>query len=191
MTTIAYTAGVIAADTFCGAGTNYIGDFIKIARVGGVLFGASGYASEACAFLRAAAAGELQNGKLFKDDGDGQSGRGISIDGAGLLTEYDSDGHHVIIPAHECYAIGSGKELAIGAMLSGASAPEAVLAAGRLDRYTGRLVLSIPRHTGVATWSALVGGKRACVEARGRRTGDVGLELMEDIRWATGALGLN
>lgn len=129
MTIIAYKDGVLAADRLMTVnGGTIVGEVRKIARSvsGYVLGGAAGSAGYAAAFLKwilnEAPPGEEPTPK----QGDGLYDRGILIRAAdpNVIEVHEPDGTHTINV--ECYALGSGRELALGAMDFGATAEEAV-----------------------------------------------------------------
>lgn len=141
MTTIAFKAGVIAADTLATWGNSRDGEFTKIARRGPFLAGVSGAVAPCQRFLDWFVSGM---------EGDPPP-----------MPEGDALAHGIIItPADECltwgprgwertrvetYALGSGADYATGAMAMGATAEEAVRVAMRFDTKTGGEVLSLRR----------------------------------------------
>jgi ATP-dependent HslUV protease subunit HslV len=130
----------MAADTQMVQGTAVIGSFTKIARrdSDGALAGACGNAGFVAAFL-----------EWFKGDGsstpphqDQESGdRGVIVDKTGAVKMFESSGSFDV--GTGWFAIGSGKEFALGAMDVGASSIEAVIAATLRDPYSGGDVICL------------------------------------------------
>lgn len=137
MTTIAYRAGVMAADTRAYSGDKVpIGFKTKIHRLSdGSLFGCSSSSVGADGLLRRWVDGGCQPCK--SDD--------LKPDGFQLLlirpsgdVFYAKDNMELTGPLSAAYfAIGSGDQFALGAMAVGASAKKAIEAAATLDPWTG------------------------------------------------------
>jgi len=136
MTTVAYKDGILAADT------RQIGDYIdqhhatKIYEIGSAKIGFCGSVSQALIFI-----------KWFKDQTRDKphyeqlkNFEALVIRG-GRAYAYDGN-CEAVATGHPC-AIGSGCHFAMGAMLAGASAVEAVKIAMKLDENTGGKVKSI------------------------------------------------
>jgi hypothetical protein len=132
MTTIAYRAGVIAADTLTTSGKDVVGYAVKVGGRNGVLWAASGDAAW---------------GKRFRDwmaggmPGDCPAPPNEMTGGFAVLP----DDSVVCFHANGCerrtglpfWADGSGADYALGAMQAGADARGAVEAALRWDRNSG------------------------------------------------------
>lgn len=144
MTTIAYRAGVLAADTAATRGTVVVIGVVKIAHAPSDdrLAGAVGDAGYNGAFLRWFLAGAEGEPPEAKKDGDGYD-TGLIFMPDGEVRLYEPSGWFSMRPAY--YAIGSGKEMALGAMFHGASAEDAVKAAMAHDPYT-RGPMTVLRH---------------------------------------------
>lgn len=134
MTTIAYRDGVLAADQAATRGTVIISGVIKAARASnGDLIAAAGDAGYNGAFLRWAEAGCAGDPpKANKEDNGWDTGLIFKADGTLIL--HEPSGWFTMRPAY--YAIGSGKDIALGVMFAGGSAEQAVLAAIEHDFYT-------------------------------------------------------
>ncbi len=67
----------------------------------------------------------------------------------GLLAVYCPTSPHPIVPSSHCInAMGSGEQFAMGAMLGGCSAEQAVIIASQLDANTGEVGQVIPLSSG-------------------------------------------
>lgn len=145
MTTIAYRDGVLVADTCANRGGVIFSGITKIVRLSdGRLAGAAGGAGYNGAFLRwceAGCVGDVPEAKA--EDNNFDTGLIFCPDGELIL--YEPGGHFSQRPPY--YAIGSGKEIAAGALWAGASAEMAVMAAAEHDPYT-RAPLTILEHSG-------------------------------------------
>lgn len=144
MTTIAYTAGVMAADTRAYAGFNAVlGSKTKIRRLpDGTLLGCStnqvGFGEAVLDWFERGhdlanapkAAGELKFSLLA-----------VLASGDAF---YASDSFHLSGPIHgEYFAVGSGEAVAQGAMRAGADAKRAVEIACECDVWSGLPVVTI------------------------------------------------
>lgn len=137
MTTVAYKAGVLAADSLVTSNGVRDGAARKIAKHKGMLLGGAGCWSTVTKFMdwvRAGAQGECPietggeaNGFVVMPDG-----RFIMWSGRGPTTTESP-----------YFAFGSGREFALGAMAAGASAEEAVRVAIELDVYSGGPVTTL------------------------------------------------
>lgn len=132
MTTIAYRDGVMAADTALTVDGVYQGEIVKTVLLNAHVIGVAGLAAHQVAFCQFLDGQELT---LEKD----QFFNAIVVSPEGNLAVYDQ---HLIpvqlnVPFH---AIGSGREIAIGAMAAGATAEEAVRIACCYDAYSAEPV---------------------------------------------------
>lgn len=135
MTTIAYRDGIIAADSRISYSTIHNGNRSKIARCGSYIVAIAGASWLRPAIEQWAAEGAWPDTvpEVLLDNDDQFDALFIDRDGVAHLFE---NGH--LIPVHSEYtAIGSGMMLALGAMAHGASAAQAVIAAGLHDKNTG------------------------------------------------------
>jgi hypothetical protein len=134
MTTVAYRDGVLAADTLVVCGnvrTGYISKILKTRRGG--LVGISGNLEGAAQFLT-----WVRSGRRGKPPAtDDESGcRGIVVEPDGSVLFWD--GGPALFPKRGAYfALGSGRDVALGALAMGATADAAVRAAMQIDIYTG------------------------------------------------------
>lgn len=139
MTTIAYKDGVLAADAIMCSGGVLIGNAEKITRRDdGALAGGAGDASYVSAFLTWFKDGE-QGPPPEAREGEHSFDRAIIIRPTGAIEKtievYEPRGRFPVRAVY--YAMGSGKESALGAMYAGASAEMAIHAAIAHDPHTG------------------------------------------------------
>jgi ATP-dependent protease HslVU (ClpYQ) peptidase subunit len=133
VTTIAWRAGVLAADTATSSANAIIRqDFRKIEAHHGCLAAACGTATYAAAFLR----WFLNDEKGEPPVADSKEGdRGLIVRKNGALEIYETGGWFPSAPTY--YAMGSGNEVALGAMCAGADAEKAVRCAIEHNPHTG------------------------------------------------------
>lgn len=143
MTTIAYRDGILAADRQLTGGSVADCETTKVARnAAGDLAGFAGPAAYIYRFLDWFQGGEKHDAPLpDKEEG----GEGVIVRADGSIEVYDRNGKSRIVA--KTYAFGSGLQVAYGAMLHGASAAEAVVAASKYDIYTGATVDTVA-HAG-------------------------------------------
>lgn len=136
MTTIAYKDGILAGDTLstCNGLRDDYGT--KIWRVGRVLVGAAGSRGECLRFREWVAGGLVGSPPLTETNG-------IVVSPASVVCWSEKGCWPVSAPF---YAIGTGYELALGAMAHGASADEAVRIAAQFDTRTGGEVTALSLH---------------------------------------------
>ena len=136
MTTICYRAGVIAADSQATMGGLKMPTEPKIIMSGGRLIGAAGDATAINKFT-AFIAGKGKKPKLAK----GEEFSAIVVDRDGHIDHWEEgmEPDRVTLPF---FAIGSGDELALGAMEMGATAVQAVEVAIKWDAASGGPVVS-------------------------------------------------
>jgi hypothetical protein len=135
MTTIAYKHPYVAADTKMTIGGTFCGRVEKIVKCqDGCIAGAAGSAAFTDAFLRwAKAKGDgpaptAKEGNNFLD-------RGVIFSPDGILEIHEPEGSFILTT--KTYALGSGRDLAFGAMAAGAPAAQAIRIAIDLDAHTG------------------------------------------------------
>lgn len=132
MTTIAYRDGVMAADSLSTSDGIAMGTVAKaIRREDGAMCGAAGSTSLIRALLAWFENGEGGDKPDLKDNG----AQALIIRPTGSTEWHDEFGFHVI--SAPFFAIGSGRDVALGAMAAGASAEEAVEHAIRFDINSG------------------------------------------------------
>ena len=145
MTIIAYKDGVIAADTQTSAGGTIEGHVIKIARNSqGDLAGWCGEAVYGYAFLQwfmADHGGTLPDATKTGDPTN--TNRAMIVRRDGRVEIYEHKGFSIQEPGY--MAMGSGRDIAFGAMFMGATAVRAVEAAIAHDTTCGGRVVSL-RH---------------------------------------------
>lgn len=132
MTTIAYDGISIASDSQVG-GAYLDGGNKKVIRAGKSYFGVAGALEDQVAFFAWHRGGEKP--KVSDDNFEGIEVRGKSV--------YWWGSNLVACKIRAPAAIGSGTQFAMGAMLAGATAKEAVKIAAKLDSGTGRSIRSI------------------------------------------------
>lgn len=138
MTTVAYRNGVMAADSSCHAdGTSTYG-VRKLFRLNdGSIIGFAGSLTGWLKFLD-----WLDNDGADEDRPSGQDVSAIRVSPKGRVTLYES-GVAIRPRAGKYFAIGSGLDVALGAMCVGASATAAVRAAVKHDLGTIAPVISM------------------------------------------------
>ncbi len=136
MTIIAYRDGILAADTFVWSGSITIGTTTKIIKApDGWMAGTAGdsYAGEC--FRR-----WVMNRRTPEWSNDIENFTGLLIDPNGNVLSYDSKYKGPSHAIASFYAIGSGYEVAIGAMSAGASAEEAARIAIERCSHCGGMI---------------------------------------------------
>lgn len=137
VTTIAYKDGMMAADTGVSQGGTRVGFASKIIRVDtGVeavaVIGWSGDLAGMSVISRSIASGD----DIWKGfDFDGLEGEAMVVFESGAVLFLDGK-NHVSQMTADFHAIGSGADIAIGAMAAGATAQEAVIIATECDQGT-------------------------------------------------------
>lgn len=128
MTIIAYKDGECWADDLVFKEDLIIGRELKIAyrKKDGAIIAASGGASACSEFLKWGVSGRGKPPAIFHDER-GAVNEAIVITADGEIHDYS--GPEPTKPGADFYAIGSGANIALGAMMVGASAKEAVMAA--------------------------------------------------------------
>lgn len=143
MTTIAFKRGILAGDTkITGCGNSHWGNIAKIKRVDNWLIGACGAVDAMHWFLkmfdpkyieqRNTVMGNPHSGVLKDDDLEA-----LIISPNGKVFHVEEKLLFTPLKKQEYFAIGSGEQVALGAMCAGATAIEAVKAALRHDGSTG------------------------------------------------------
>lgn len=131
MTTIAYRDGVLAADSL--STSNGLRDNVgrKIWRVGRLLVGAAGGRGDCLRFRAWVAEGCIGPNPFVGSEG----GNGLVITPEGQVACWGTAGPWPVTSPF--YSLGSGYQIAVGAMEMGASAEEAVRAAIVHDTCSG------------------------------------------------------
>lgn len=131
MTTIAYRAGVLAADSQVSTGNIREGTATKARKFGRILAGGAGTAAIMERFFD-----WVRNGLEGEDPWRGEeTGNGFVVLPDGLIVCWGKNGPWPV--RTDFWAIGSGSDIAMGAMAAGASAEEAVALVAKHDLYTG------------------------------------------------------
>lgn len=134
MTTVVFKDGVFAADSLVTADSYTEGYTNKVRRVGNIYIGWAGNLCALEEFLKFIA-GEPFN-RAYLEDKESRYDFIVVNKETREVTEYNRN----LIPTRldmDYYAIGSGRSLAIGALLMGASPKKAVEIASKVDRTTG------------------------------------------------------
>lgn len=171
MTTIAYRDGVLAADTIMTSGGVLIGECAKIVRrADGDMAGGAGDATFLAAFRDWFMGGETEPLPELKE-GDTWMDRAAVFRRDGWIEVFEPRGKFDVRARY--YAMGSGKEAALGAMFAGADAVTAVMAAIEHDPHTGGgvTVLRAGKARGVVLRSR--GTKLYAVRDKGGKSRDV------------------
>lgn len=128
MSTIAYKDGVLAADTACICNGVYEGRISKTERcLDGTIVAVTGDAAALAPFRDWISSGSKKDERPNVEDFSG-----LVVRPGGSVRNYDTHFVPLDITA-DFYAIGSGRDIALGAMAAGASAKEAVEIACRYD----------------------------------------------------------
>lgn len=136
MTTIAWDGKTLAADRRVNFGTASFATTQKIyRRKDGALIGGIGGTGICSEYIRWFLAGEKGKTSPKLRDADGKDTIMIIVYPSGKLEMRDDDGRYEITA--DKTAIGSGGEVALGALMAGATALEAVAIAAKVDGYTG------------------------------------------------------
>jgi len=135
VTTIAWDGKTLASDTLCVNGHIRSGFVTKIVRgPTGELAGAAGHAGFNRAFCDWIAGGRAGNPPETKETDDARDyGFVVLLDGK--IEQHEIEGVNTIMA--DKFAVGSGRNLALGAMEAGATAEEAVKVAIARDCYSG------------------------------------------------------
>lgn len=137
MTTIVYRNGVLAADSLTTSNGMRVGYAKKVRKIGGVLVGACGTSSLCERFFDWLRAG-LKGDDPFRGNDDGN---GLVVTPSGHVICFGKHG-----PSRYCwpyFTMGSGEQIATGALEMGASATEAVAAAISINVMSGGEIQSV------------------------------------------------
>lgn len=132
MTTIAFRNGTVAADTGCTAAGTRGGEFDKLRKnFAGDVAGVCGFAGWAGRFLDWFAAGEHgEPPKIERIEGS-TTGKAVVFRASGQIQIFEETGSYFM--RADYFALGSGQDVAFGAMFMRATAQEAVAAAINYD----------------------------------------------------------
>lgn len=139
MTTICFKDGVLASDSALYDNGLIIGYVEKAWKLpDGTVIAGAGRAQDTAAFRRWVENGRPEAARPALDD----SFEGVLISAAGRLTCYESSlVGYPWRPVEGCFALGSGRRIALGAMLAGASPQDACHIACRLDDGSGEPIV--------------------------------------------------
>lgn len=142
MTTIAYRNGIMASDSQATGGEIVRGETTKLHRtIHGTLIGISGHSG-----LTPLLIAWVEGGRKWEDRPTLPQHvelHAIIVRPRGTITVLSQD--FIEQPVETPFiAVGSGNELATGAMAMGATAAEAVEVAARFDVYTGGRIVTLP-----------------------------------------------
>lgn len=141
MTTIVFKDGDLAADTLMTTGNLQSGFWNKIEKTDdGRLIGCCGFLSQANELKMWLKNPPGKRSTTFKS---GDDCRGMEVLPDGTVNQFNSGSVVGVAMAGPFFAIGSGDQLAMGAMAAGATAEEAIAICIKLDTYTGGEVESI------------------------------------------------
>jgi len=128
VTTIAYRDGVMAGDSGSTSGETVDGSYRKTFKHEGRLYGMTGRVADAAVFKE-----WVKKGRKGKPGISDLQVIEIRADGKVLFWEGDRP---PFIYKSPCVAIGTGSDIALGAMLVGANAKQALKAARKANVYT-------------------------------------------------------
>ena len=138
MTTIAYRDGIMAADSQLTSGSIAVsGNVSKIHFKDGNVFAVSGLWGDTLKILKWFEAGLKGDIPKITDDS-----QGLLLKADGTFYGLWENQTMVSLDQNEFYAIGSGADIALGAMEMGASAVESVEVGIKRDIYSGGKVVS-------------------------------------------------
>lgn len=135
MTTIVYANGVMASDRMSVSGSSGYSRITKIHLVRGHMCGFSGSAYIGLSLLKWFESGAVESDYPGNEDGDDGS-QLLVVTPERKIIVYEGRGIQIRFE-HNCHAIGSGCEFALGALAMGADARRAVEIACGLDVYSG------------------------------------------------------
>ena len=142
MTTVAYKSGVLAFDSQVTDRNRVVGHMVKGRKIGGLLIGGAGNLALVTRFIDWIVTGASGYPPPMAGPNDA-AGEGLIVMPCSLLITVAPSGlDHMRSPFH---AIGSGADIAIGAMAQGATAEQAVRIAAALDVYTGGTITALTR----------------------------------------------
>lgn len=143
MTTVAYTAGVMAADTLMSRGSEVCSGARKIFATEHYLVGFSGWYGLVPAFVHFIQQNEGSTDgdaecfhRVWENAPDNKEECSIILVNKRGAIFYAGSSPPVLVP-RKFEAVGTGAGYALGAMASGAGAKKAVKIAAGLDAYTG------------------------------------------------------
>lgn len=135
MTTIVYRAGILAADSLVVDRGTIIAETVKVRKAGDYVVAICGMLWQIEAFAAWIAAGSPPDDKPQFNKKNGFEG--IAVDTNLVVLHYGPSLNVERDMIADFFALGSGMDIALGAMAMGASAVEALKIACRFDQYTG------------------------------------------------------
>jgi ATP-dependent HslUV protease subunit HslV len=127
MTTVVYRDGVLASDSAVYAGGTKVHSMKKVWKIRGHLVGLAGNVNAINAFKKWFEDGAMLD---FYPITKKQSLAALVVTPEGKVFSYeDADPHAIEIEDGEYVAVGSGSDVALGALHAGATAPDAIKAA--------------------------------------------------------------
>lgn len=144
MTTVAWDGKMMAADSATVAGTVKFSTATKLYEVDGFLLGLAGPRDSAQAFLAWFTCGRREADFPVSQRGDNWADN-IIITPTGQLIRYEQTPFCMEYP-NQIMAVGSGAQLALGAMAAGKNAEQAVFIACQYDIYSDGPVHLIHGH---------------------------------------------
>lgn len=144
MTTIAYRDGIMAADTLCSGSSTRWGEVEKLRAAAGCIGGAAGPAPAVeafCYWIENELVAGVLHAPYFTTEVEG-SVDGLLVTPSGVIWNWCGKGRLFRLNA-PFTAVGSGAQIAMGAMAMGASAEKAVEIASRFDVYTGGRITTL------------------------------------------------
>ena len=136
MTTLALKFGIIAFDSRMTQGDLVSGSVVKGVKTAKYLAAAAGDPEDIRAYLDWVKDGALKSHKAKFGLNRKVNIEGICVSKDGTVTHYDGRLYPYKVRA-DFHAVGSGKDIAVGAMAAGASAYDAVKIAAKYDKNTG------------------------------------------------------
>lgn len=133
MTTIAYKNGVMAADRLCTKGGLVTGTVRKVWKSQGLLYGVAGSISAVQQIMKWSKGDRNRLPTITHN----VPFCCMVVAQRGQVFEFSNDDRDGCILTCDQYAIGSGADLALGAMLAGSGARRAVRLACDLDVHSG------------------------------------------------------
>ncbi len=145
MTTIAYRAGVLAADSSCWVGSTHTHPIKKIFRVRELMIGCCGRVSDIHAFVK-----WIDHSADFEEYPRLSDFEALVISPDGKVRAFEPQSPDPIPVLGAYCALGQGSDFALGAMWAGASAVDAIKAARDHNSHThGRIQQLRLKKTGI------------------------------------------
>jgi ATP-dependent HslUV protease subunit HslV len=143
MTTVAYRDGVMAADSSCWEGSTNAHSVRKVWKIRKCLIGCSGNMSDIHAFVR-----WIKDGAIEEEYPRMKQLAAIVATSDGKVCSFESGSFHPIPVVGKYCSVGSGADVALGAMHHGATAVEAIRAARHHNEATKGRIITVKYTTG-------------------------------------------